>query len=119
MQTIAVISQKGGAGKTTVSIELGFAAHAAGLATAIIDLDPQGTAAKWADRRQADGPSVIGGQASRLGVILDAAKEMPWPRRQSFGRQECLSIYEINDRPRSAGRSPRRGPGNYVFRRNA
>jgi chromosome partitioning protein len=74
MQTIAVISQKGGAGKTTVSIELGFAAHAAGFATAIIDLDPQGTAAKWADRRQTDGPSVMGGQASRLGVILDAAR---------------------------------------------
>jgi chromosome partitioning protein len=74
MQTIAVISQKGGVGKTTVSIELGFAAHAAGLATAIIDLDPQGTAAKWADRRQTDGPSVMGGQASRLGVILDAAR---------------------------------------------
>ncbi len=75
MKTIAIVSQKGGVGKTTTAIELGFAAHLEGLAVAIIDLDPQGTAAKWGDRRETDGPSVIGGQASRLSIILDTARE--------------------------------------------
>lgn len=75
MKTVAIVSQKGGVGKTTAAIELGFAVHLAGLAVAIIDLDPQGTAAKWGDRRGADGPSVIGGQAPRLDVILDTARD--------------------------------------------
>jgi chromosome partitioning protein len=75
MKTIAIVSQKGGVGKTTTAIELGFSAHIAGFSTAIIDLDPQGTAAKWGDRREVDGPSVIGGQASRLNVILATARE--------------------------------------------
>lgn len=74
MKTIAIVSQKGGVGKTTTAINIGFAAHEAGLKTAIIDLDPQGTAAKWGDRRDVDGPSVIGGQASRLAVILETAR---------------------------------------------
>ena len=50
MKTVAVVSQKGGVGKTTAAIQIGFAAHQAGLVTVIIDLDPQGTAAKWGGR---------------------------------------------------------------------
>ena len=75
MRTIAIISQKGGAGKTTLSVHLATAATQAGHAAASIDLDPQGTAASWGDHRQADAPEVISGQASRLAVLIDAARE--------------------------------------------
>ena len=74
MKTIAIVSQKGGAGKTTVAVHLATAAAAAGHAVALIDLDPQGTAASWGDRRQADAPEVVSGQAARLPVLIDAAR---------------------------------------------
>jgi chromosome partitioning protein len=74
MKTIAIVSQKGGAGKTTIAVHLATAAAAAGRAAAIIDLDPQGTAASWGDRRQADAPEVVSGQAARLSVLIDAAR---------------------------------------------
>lgn len=75
MKTVAIISQKGGAGKTTLSVHLATAAALAGHKAAIIDLDPQGTAASWGDRRHADSPEVISGQAGRLSILIDAAKE--------------------------------------------
>jgi hypothetical protein len=51
MKVIAVLSEKGGAGKTTVTVHLAVAAQLAGLDVAVIDLDPQGSAADWCDRR--------------------------------------------------------------------
>lgn len=74
MKTIAIISQKGGAGKTTLAVHLATAAALSGLATAIIDLDPQGTAASWGDRRRAGEPEVISGQAARLPTLIEAAQ---------------------------------------------
>lgn len=59
MDTIAVISQKGGAGKTTLAICLATAAAGQGLATLIIDSDQQGTASQWSEWRQGEAPEVI------------------------------------------------------------
>ena len=52
MKTVAIISQKGGAGKTTVAIHLAVAAEQHGLRAAVFDLDPQASATSWADRRK-------------------------------------------------------------------
>lgn len=74
MKTVAIISQKGGAGKTTLAVHIGVAAARLGMLTALIDLDPQGTARSWASRRQLeDGPEVIGDHASQLPSLLAAA----------------------------------------------
>lgn len=75
MKIIAIISQKGGAGKTTLTVHLATAAAAAGHQAAIIDLDPQATAASWGDRRAADAPEVISGQAARLPVLVGTARQ--------------------------------------------
>ena len=73
MKVIAVIAQKGGAGKTTLSIATAVAAVVDGLSAAVVDIDPQATAANWSDRREAESPVVISAQATRLTQILDAA----------------------------------------------
>jgi chromosome partitioning protein len=75
MKILAIISQKGGAGKTTLAVHLAAAAAKAGHRSAVIDLDPQGTAASWGDRRQAQEPEVISGQAVRLPALIKAAQE--------------------------------------------
>lgn len=75
MHIIAVVAMKGGTGKTTLSLSLAVAAHLAGRATAIIDLDPQATATNWYDRRDERPPAVISAQPARLARVLQTAAE--------------------------------------------
>jgi chromosome partitioning protein len=51
MQTLALVCQKGGSGKTTLAVHLAVEAATAGLRSLLLDLDPQASAARWADRR--------------------------------------------------------------------
>lgn len=76
MKTVAVISQKGGSGKTTIALHLAVAGALAGKNTAIIDLDPQASAAKWSDRRETDLPVVISAQPARLGKEMDRVRDL-------------------------------------------
>lgn len=71
MKTIALIAQKGGVGKTTLAVNL---AVASGLRSAIFDLDPQESAAIWADRRKSELPHVEFLTERRLAEGLKAAE---------------------------------------------
>ena len=78
MKTIAMISRKGGAGKTNLAVHLAACAEGRGIATGVVDLDPQGTATKWGLRR-ADGGSrngaeVVSAQPASLPKLLESAK---------------------------------------------
>jgi chromosome partitioning protein len=53
MRTIAFITQKGGAGKTTLVASLAVAAAAAGERVIALDLDPQASLVRWGERRAA------------------------------------------------------------------
>lgn len=75
MITVALLSQKGGALKTSLSISLACAGVEAGKDTLLVDLDPQATACKWGDRRQAEAPIVIDAQPARLANALQKARE--------------------------------------------
>ena len=66
MKTIAVMSRKGGTGKTMLATHLAVEAERNGHTTALLDLDPQASTAKWGDHRQGDTPPVIEAPASRL-----------------------------------------------------
>ena len=74
MFTISLVGQKGGTGKTTTVLGLAVAAARAGYDVAVIDIDPQATAANWKDRRKDENPPVVSAQASRLKQTLDAAR---------------------------------------------
>ncbi len=51
MRTIAFLTQKGGTGKTTLAASLAVAAAQAGERVIALDLDPQGSLARWGERR--------------------------------------------------------------------
>ena len=68
-RVVAVVSEKGGAGKTTATVLIAVAAHLAGLDVAIIDLDPQTSAADWADDRGSP-PEAVAIPPNRLEKLL-------------------------------------------------
>jgi chromosome partitioning protein len=76
MRTVAIISQKGGSGKTTLALHLATAAALEGRNTAIIDLDPQASAANWSDRRSSELPVVLSAHASRLAHEMKRVEDM-------------------------------------------
>jgi chromosome partitioning protein len=60
---IAVVNQKGGAGKTTIAVNLSAALAAEGKRILLIDADPQQTAQDWAAIRQTAPPFRVVGLA--------------------------------------------------------
>lgn len=59
MKILAITSQKGGVGKTTIATSLAVAAQMAGRQVALFDMDPQTSACIWADLRKAKGGDVV------------------------------------------------------------
>lgn len=74
MKTLAILSRKGGTGKTTIAVHLAVAAEQAGHTVALIDLDPQASAVSWSDKRKMDTPVVISAHSSRLSDLLKKAE---------------------------------------------
>lgn len=76
MHTIAIISQKGGAGKTTLAVHLATAA-AKYFITLVVDTDPQATASRWSEWRSGGDPEVIDcGAPTLLAAKLSKAAEL-------------------------------------------
>lgn len=74
MFVVALVCQKGGAGKTTMAIHLAVEGHRRGFKTLLIDIDTQASAAKIMDRRGDDPPDVATEAAGRLERAVKAAE---------------------------------------------
>lgn len=74
MKTLAVLSRKGGAGKTTVALHLAVAAQAGGRRVALVDMDPQRSAADWWRSRAAETPELVEVNPGELATVTKAAK---------------------------------------------
>lgn len=70
MKTVLVAGSKGGVGKTTIATHLAAHAALAGCNTALVDLDPQGSSMRWAQRRLQMRSPVLG---------IDGAGRRAWP----------------------------------------
>src|SRR5919206_1181304 len=74
---IAVVNQKGGSGKTTISMQLAGALSRRGNKVLVVDADPQGTATRWAASADDEKPfpaSVVGLSAASTKVHREVKK---------------------------------------------
>lgn len=75
MRVIAVASQKGGTGKTTLSGHIAVQAEAEGAGpVALVDTDPQGSLSDWWNARQAETPAFVHTSIHTLGPDLDVLR---------------------------------------------
>lgn len=74
MHVICLLSQKGGAGKSTVVQSLAVCVEQHNQRTLIVELDPQGTLKDWSDRRDAEYPKVLQTLPQSLGDVLNDAR---------------------------------------------
>jgi chromosome partitioning protein len=93
--TIIMVAQcKGGVGKTTLAAHLGVAWAAMGHEVALVDIDPQGSLARWHQRRKAR----LGGAGTGLGF----AATIGWRARAEIQRRACDGDILLVDSPATA-----------------
>ncbi len=76
MHTIAFLTQKGGAGKTTLAASLAEAAASTGERVVALDLDPQGSLVRWGERRKSAN--------ARNGVVVEPLERERLPRLRTI-----------------------------------
>lgn len=74
MKVLALLSQKGGAGKSTLARSFAVAALLDEIRVVVIDADPQGTVVNWRQRRDAEAPTVVALDGKTLAERIDEVR---------------------------------------------
>jgi chromosome partitioning protein len=103
MRVLAVASQKGGSGKTTLSGHLAVQAQMAGNGPVVlIDIDPQGSLSEWWNERTADFPAFAQTTVARLQADLEVLRQQGFklavidtPPAITMAIQSVISVVEL------------------------
>ncbi|WP_300111376.1 ParA family protein [Sphingobium sp.] len=103
MRILALASQKGGSGKTTLSGHLAVEAQRAGAGPVVlIDIDPQGSLADWWNEREAEFPAFAQTTVARLASDLEILRQQGFklavidtPPAITMAIQSVISVAEL------------------------
>ena len=103
MRILALASQKGGSGKTTLSGHLAVQAQMAGAGPVVlIDIDPQGSLADWWNEREAEFPAFAQTTVARLAADLEILRQQGFklavidtPPAITMAIQSVISVAEL------------------------
>lgn len=98
MTALAVVSQKGGVGKTTLALNLGYALARRGSQVCVVDLDPQGAIGLSLTRKMAQRPGVVDWVKGRAGLAEVLVKtRLPSLSLLPVGRVKGLETHDFQN----------------------
>lgn len=74
IKVLSLLSQKGGSGKSTLTIHLAVIAQQSGLRVVIVDCDPQRSATAWWQARAAVTPQLVEAEPAQIDDVIEAAR---------------------------------------------
>ncbi len=97
MNIISLVTQKGGSGKTTLALNFAVTALARKGRVVILDMDAQGTAKKWYERRTYESPQLVEVAASDLEKAVSGARaqKFDWVIIDTPGRDDAAQAAAI------------------------
>jgi chromosome partitioning protein len=102
MKVISFVSQKGGAGKTTLVINCAVAASSVGNRVLILDVDKQKSAEIWYQKREVQQPILVVAGPSSLANAIDKARNIgintvfiDTPGHDSPGTADAIKVSDL------------------------
>jgi chromosome partitioning protein len=97
MNIVSFVTQKGGSGKTTLALNFAVAAMRGKKRVVILDMDAQGTARKWYERRTDESPPLVEVSAGDLEKAISAARaqRFDWVLIDTPGRDDASQAAAI------------------------